>query len=72
VPSSTTTVPSSTTTVPSAVIIPLGAPHTGAGGASHSDDSVWIALGVLALVGAGAAVSLALRRRRVAGRTRRS
>ena len=49
--------------------IPLGAPQTGAGGASHSDDSAWVALGILALVGAGAAMSLALRRRRVlAGR----
>ena len=62
-PATTTTAPPSTTTVPS--VIPLGAPQTGAGGASRSDDSVWIALGVLALVGAGAAMSVALRRRRV-------
>jgi len=63
----TTTAPSSTTTVPPA--IPLGAPHTGAGGASPSIDSVWVALGVLALFTAGAVLSVALRRRRVvAGR----
>jgi len=67
-PSSTTTATtalSSSTTIPSGVIIPLGAPRTGAGGASQSDNGAWVALGVLALVGAGAAMSVALLRRRV-------
>ena len=60
---------SSATTIPSGAIIPLGAPQTGAGGSSRSDNGALVALGVLALVGAGATMSLALRRRRVlAGR----
>lgn len=62
-PSSTTTAPSSTTRVPSSTLIPIGPPQTGAGGASHSYDNSWIALGVLALIGAGASVCVALRRR---------
>jgi len=45
-------------------VIPSGHPETGAGGASHSGDSVLIAVAVMALVGAGAATGLTIRRRR--------
>ncbi len=48
-----------------AVIIPLGAPRTGAGGASNSGDSPLTGLGGLALLLAGAAMVPAIRRRRV-------
>jgi hypothetical protein len=57
-----TTAPTATT--PPAVI-PAGHPETGAGGASQSGNSVLVALGGLALVGAGVATSQAIRRRRV-------
>src|SRR6266487_5165956 len=46
-------------------IIPGGHPNTGAGGASHSGNSDLVALGCLALVGAGVAMDQAIRRRRV-------
>jgi hypothetical protein len=55
---------SSPTTAPAAVI-PSGAPGTGAGGASHSGNSVLVVLGGLALVGAGLATGMAMLRRRV-------
>ena len=46
-------------------IIPKGAPKTGAGGASRSGPNVaLVAMGGLALVGAGAATAQAVRRRR--------
>ena len=51
------------TTVPG--VVPLGAPATGRGGASRTDDTTEIALGLLALAGAGGAAALAQRRRRV-------
>jgi hypothetical protein len=44
----------------------VGAPQTGAGGAlSHAPDSVLVALGGVALLGAGVAMNQAIRRRRV-------
>jgi hypothetical protein len=46
-------------------IIPVGAPQTGAGGASHAPDSVLVALGGIALIGAGVAMGQAIRRRRL-------
>jgi hypothetical protein len=45
-------------------VIPSGHPETGAGGTSHSGDSVLMTIGVMALLGAGAATGMALRRRR--------
>jgi hypothetical protein len=42
----------------------LGAPETGAGGASHSDDDAFLALAGLALLGAGLALAQAIGRRR--------
>jgi hypothetical protein len=63
--SATTTTTTPTTATTTTGVIPGGAPHTGAGGASRSgDNAVLVALGALALVGAGAAMSLAIRRRR--------
>ena len=53
------------TTLPGGEIIPLGAPQTGAGGASHAPDGVLVALGGVALIGAFVAMSQAIRRRRV-------
>lgn len=44
--------------------IPFGAPQTGLGGASHSRDGTLLLAGVLALVGAGLALTLAIVRRR--------
>jgi Ice-binding-like len=61
----TTTTASTTATTSPTVVIPKGAPHSGAGGASHSDDTLLVALGGLALVGAGVAMGQAIRRRRV-------
>ena len=46
-------------------VIPVGAPSTGAGGASQSSDSPLVGLGGLALLLAGAAMVTAIRRRRV-------
>jgi hypothetical protein len=46
-------------------VIPRGHPETGAGGGHHSADSVAVALGGLALVGAGVAMGQAIRRRRM-------
>ena len=63
-PAATTT--TTTTRAPTAVVIPLGAPATGAGGASRSGDNpLLVSIGALALVGAGAAIFLAIRRRRI-------
>jgi hypothetical protein len=45
--------------------VPVGAPSTGLGGASHSADGGFIALGVLALMGAVGSLLLAMRRREV-------
>jgi hypothetical protein len=45
-------------------VIPAGFPHTGAGGASRSRDGRLIAVGTLALIGSGAALTVAVRRRR--------
>jgi hypothetical protein len=60
----TSTVAASASTTPS--VIPTGAPHTGAGGASQSGPNVlFVALGGAALLGAGAASTQALRRRRI-------
>ena len=62
----TATGPTTTTTVAGATgVIPKGAPGTGAGGASHSRDSVLLVMGGLALFGAGAAMLQAIRRRRI-------
>jgi hypothetical protein len=44
--------------------VPFGAPQTGLGGASHSRDSDLLFAGALALVGAGLALTVAIRRRR--------
>ena len=44
--------------------IPSGAPQTGLGGASHSRDSNFLFAAVLAFVGAGLALTLAIHRRR--------
>ena len=46
-------------------VIPAGHPQTGAGGASHSTNSALVAVGCLALVGAGGAIRQAVRRRRM-------
>ncbi len=45
-------------------VVPLGAPHTGLGGASHSRDDTLITLGALALVAAASTAGLAVWRRR--------
>jgi hypothetical protein len=42
----------------------VGHPETGAGGATHSGDTVLLAVGAIALVGACAAMSQAVRRQR--------
>ena len=63
-PAVTATTSSPATTAPAAVI-PRGAPGTGAGGATHSGNSVLVILGGLALVGAGLATGMAMLRRRV-------
>jgi len=47
-------------------VIPLGHPETGAGGASYAPDNAQLALGGLALLGAGGAIAQAIRRRRIA------
>jgi hypothetical protein len=60
---SNTTAGATATTTPA--VIPKGVPETGAGGASRSGDDIrLVALGGLALVGAGAAPTQAVRRRR--------
>jgi hypothetical protein len=62
----TTTGLTTTTTVAGATgVIPKGAPGTGAGGASHSRDSVLLVMGGLALFGGSAATIQAIRRRRI-------
>ncbi|MHB1785986.1 MAG: ice-binding family protein [Acidimicrobiales bacterium] len=45
-------------------VIPIGAPQTGAGGASHSRDNLLVAFGGLGLAGAGLATGQVIRRRR--------
>ena len=53
------------TTTTSTPVIPKGVPQTGAGGASRSGiDGLLVALGGMALVGAGAMTAMAVRRRR--------
>jgi len=60
------TTPPITTTPSGGEIIPVGAPQTGAGGAlSHAPDSVLVAFGGVALLGAGLAMNQAIRRRRL-------
>jgi len=44
--------------------IPSGAPQTGFGGASRSHDSDFLYAGTIALIGAGLALTIAIRRRR--------
>jgi Ice-binding-like len=61
-PAVCTVVPSSGPTT--GAVIPRGHPDTGAGGASRSGSSIATALGVMALLGAAAAVVVAVRRRR--------
>jgi hypothetical protein len=75
-PSSTTTTaapaatsPAATTTTAPVVadasaVIPVGAPNTGAGGASSSTDGPLVGLGGLALLLAGASATQVVRRRR--------
>jgi len=46
-------------------VIPLGHPETGAGGAAYSPGNAQLALGGLALLGAGGAIAQAIRRRRI-------
>ena len=43
--------------------VPSGAPQTGFGGASRSRDGGFILAGVIALIGAGLALTVAFRRR---------
>jgi hypothetical protein len=45
-------------------VVPTGAPQTGFGGASHSRDSDPLFAGALAFIGAGLALTVAIRRRR--------
>jgi hypothetical protein len=45
-------------------VVPTGAPRTGIGGASHSRDNDLVFAGALALIGAGLASTVAIRRRR--------
>jgi hypothetical protein len=59
-----TTTPSPTSTPGGGEVIPVGHPETGAGGASHSGDTVLLAVGAIALVGACAAAGQAVRRQR--------
>jgi hypothetical protein len=47
-----------------AAVIPVGAPNTGAGGASSSTDGPLVGLGSLALLLAGAGAIQIVRRRR--------
>jgi hypothetical protein len=47
-----------------AAVIPVGAPNTGAGGASNSTDGPLVGLGSLALLLAGAGAIQIVRRRR--------
>ncbi len=59
----TTSTPTSSTAT--TAVIPAGAPSTGAGGAFRSrDNGLLVALGGLALAGAGIATAVAVRRRR--------
>jgi hypothetical protein len=46
-------------------VIPLGAPETGLGGASHSRNNDLLILGLVALFGAAVAMAVAIRRRRL-------
>lgn len=56
---------STTATTAIAVVIPKGAPQTGAGGASHSGlDGLLIAIGAISLAGAAATTAMAIRKRR--------
>ena len=50
----------------SSPVVPLGSPHTGLGGASHSRDDTLLGLGTLALIGAAGTAALAGWRRREA------
>jgi len=62
------TTPPQTATAPvvsdASAVIPVGAPNTGAGGASSSTDGPFAGLGGLALLLAGAGATLVVRRRR--------
>jgi hypothetical protein len=49
-------------------VIPVGSPHTGFGGSSHSRDGTLIGVGALALVGAAGIFAAAIRRRLYASR----
>jgi len=63
--STTSAVGTPTTTAP-VTVIPVGAPQTGLGGASRSGpNAVFMAVGALALAGAGVSTVMAIRRRRV-------
>ena len=57
---------SGTTTATPSVVLPVGAPSTGFGGAARSgDNELLVALGAAALFGAAVATGLAMRRRRL-------
>ena len=56
-----------TTTTTAPTVVPLGIPHTGAGGAAHVSDNWLVVLGALALLGAAGGLVIALRRRRAHG-----
>jgi hypothetical protein len=45
--------------------VPSGAPQTGFGGESHSRDGGLVFAGVIAIIGAGLAIAVAVRRRRI-------
>jgi hypothetical protein len=69
--SSTSTTTATAATAAAGVLIPAGAPETGAGGASRSGlDGFMIAVGALALAGATATTGMAIRRRRPTRRGR--
>jgi hypothetical protein len=48
-----------------ATVVPSGFPHTGFGGAAHSRDNGLIVMGIVTLVGAMGAFTVAVRRRRL-------